>query len=150
MKTLPNIFRSLSLEEQSVTFYCCVLALGVEFIDIEDKLFTFPPTQAHVITHNSADAQTLATNLLISLQWLFYNNGDSNITQPLFHKQKVILLKNYLLKFHYFYAYCTKRNIVTINSNKLNIVALTSLKLIRDNSYDPLYMIDNFNKPVLD
>jgi hypothetical protein len=146
MKTLPDTFRSLSLEEQSVTFYCCVLALGAECIDIENKSFNFPSTQAQVIPHNSPDAQTLATKLLISLQWLFYTNGDYNSTQSIFHKQKVVLLKNYLLKFHYFYAYCTKLNIVTINSSKLNIVALTLLKLIRDNSYNPLYTMDSFKE----
>jgi hypothetical protein len=150
MKTHPNTFRSLSLEEQSIAFYCCVLALGAECIDIENKLFNFPRTPAHIISHNSPDAQTFAAKLLISLQWLFYTKDDYIITKSLVHKQKMVLLKNYLLKFHYFYAYYTKLNIVTINSNKLNIVALTSLKLIRDNNYNLLYTMKILSAPVLD
>jgi hypothetical protein len=135
MKTPQDIFVTLRLEEKRIAFYCCTLALGAEYSDIEDQLLKFSPTSsvpAYLNSCNFFETQALSANLLMSLKYLFDPKDDYIIIPSLFHEQKVGLLKNYLSKFRYFYARSTKRSITETNNGRLTTIALVALKITLD------------------
>lgn len=126
----------LTLKESWNQFYCCALALGIDFQPEKINRTTQTAVlideieQTEMCNLNLFKARELGLNLFSFIETLVETDNDKQNTSA--DVNCSLLLKNYLAKFRYFYFHYNSRENNEYSHIEINFTAIIALKFFID------------------
>lgn len=124
----------LTLKESWSQFYCCALALGIDFQPekinraLQTDILIDKIEQSKICDPSLFKARALGLDLFSFIETLVETDkqntsADANCS---------LLLKNYLAKFRYFYSHYNSRENIEYSHIEINFTAIIALKFFID------------------